>query len=80
MADSRIESDRVWVTVTSTVSTGPYETAKIEIGYSKTYSEEEDPLDVVGDMSDDLETLVADRVGILKRRLIRRKNKEDEES
>lgn len=78
MADSRIDSDRVWVTVTSTVSTGAYETAKIEIGYSKTYSAKEDPLDVIGEMSDDLEALLVDRIGVLKKRLTKRKRREED--
>lgn len=80
MADSRIDSNRVWVTVTSTVSTGAYETARIELGYSKTYSSKEDPLDVIGEMSDDLEALVVDRIGILKKRVTKRKRRDEEES
>lgn len=55
------DNDKVWVTITRTVNTGNYENIKIEAGYSKTYSDKDDPIEIMDEMANQVMELLNEK-------------------
>ncbi|MFW6272183.1 MAG: hypothetical protein ACOC2U_00170 [bacterium] len=55
------DGDKVWVTVTRTADIGKYESYKLEAGLSKTYGENDDPMDIIEELEDQLSGFVLDK-------------------
>lgn len=65
------KEQKVWIGLSETISTGDYENVKIEAGYSKLYSNEDNPTKMIKDGIKDLRKVLnkeARKVRLRKRR------------
>lgn len=47
--DKESKEQKVWISTSETINTGEYENVKIEAGYSKVYSDDDDPVKMIKD-------------------------------
>jgi hypothetical protein len=66
------KDDKVHAQITRTVNLGKYESIKLEIGYTKTYTEDEDPMELLNEMVEELKTKVMREARKIKRKVERR--------
>jgi hypothetical protein len=74
MADIKTEGNKVWVTALITVNLGNYESAKLEMGYSKDYTPKEYALEMADEMAVELENTLQQHVAKL-RKLTKKKRR-----
>jgi len=55
------KEQKVWISLSETISTGDYENVKIEAGYSKLYKDSENPIKLIESGIDDLRTVLKKR-------------------
>lgn len=60
------ESDKAWCTLSQVVNLGNYENVRVEVGYSKTIKEGDDPIKVVRQIEEDLEDLLVRKIEQIK--------------
>ena len=69
--------DKVWVTISRSVQLQPYETYRLEAGFSRTIKEGEDPMDLIADMEEQVAGFVIESIDVVREELgtkpIRRK-------
>lgn len=63
---AKVDDDKVWVTISGTVNLGNFESAKLEVGYNKTYGKEE-PMELIEKITDELETFLSVKTDLLKK-------------
>ena len=56
------DGDKAWVTLSQSINLGNYESLKIEMGYSETIKNEDISIEVVRDIEEELEGLLAEKV------------------
>ena len=56
------EEDKAWVTLSQVINLGNFENIRIEVGYSKTIKSGEEPIDIVREIEEDLESLLVEKV------------------
>ena len=56
------DEDKAWVTLSQVVNLGNFENIRIEVGYSKTIKSGEEPIDIVREIEEDLESLLVEKV------------------
>lgn len=62
------EEPKIWVTVAETINTGPYESVKVEAGFSKTYSEKDDPLELLDSEIDKVRNIVKKKANKIRKK------------
>jgi len=60
------ENDKAWCTLAQVVNLGNYENVRVEVGYSKTIKEGEDPIKIVRQIEEDLEDLLVRKIDKIK--------------
>ena len=68
----KVADDKCWVTVSTTVNIGNYESTRIEAGFSKTYGKNA-PIKLIDKMEDELEALLEAKAKRIKRNLKRKR-------
>ena len=56
------DEDKAWVTLSQVINLGNFENIRIEVGYSKTIKSGEEPIDIVREIEEDLESLLVEKV------------------
>ena len=56
------DEDKAWVTLSQVVNLGNFENIRIEVGYSKTIKSGQEPIDIVREIEEDLESLLVEKV------------------
>ena len=72
--------DKVWVTITRTINLGNYENIKVEAGMSQTLKAEEDPTELISDLSNRVFEEVLACSKRYKKKLKQKKPKRDDNS
>ena len=60
------ENDKAWCTLSQVVNLGNYENVRVEVGYSKTIKEGEDPIKIVSQIEEDLEDFLVRKIDEIK--------------
>ena len=56
------DGDKAWVTLSQVINLGNYENLRIEVGYSKTIKQGDNPIELVRAIEEDLEDLLIEKV------------------
>lgn len=48
------DSQKIWITVSNTINTGNYNSVKIDAGYTKTYTDKDNPVTMIEDGVEEL--------------------------
>ena len=56
------DEDKAWVTLSQVINLGNFENIRIEVEYSKTIKSGEEPIDIVREIEEDLESLLVEKV------------------
>jgi len=64
--DIKNNEDKAWVTLSQIVNLGDYENVKIEVGYSQTIKDGENPIEKIKAMEDELEDFLVRKVEEIK--------------
>lgn len=43
------ESQKIWITVSNTINTGNYNSVKVDAGYTKAYTDNDNPVEMIED-------------------------------
>lgn len=65
------DDQKIWVTISETINTGNYNSIKVEAGFSRTYKDKENPIQLIEKGMTDLEGIVKEKA-----KRIRKKRKE----
>lgn len=64
--DIKNNEDKAWVTLSQIINLGDYENVKIEVGYSQTIKNNENPIEKIKAMEDELEDFLVRKVEEIK--------------
>jgi hypothetical protein len=60
------ENDKAWCTLSQVVNLGNFENVRVEVGYSKTIKDGDDPIEVVRAIEEDLEDFLVSKIEQIK--------------
>lgn len=69
---SQKEEPKVWITISEKINVGNFESIEIQAGYSKCYSDKEDPKELLNKGIEELQSIVEKKAKKIRKR--RRRN------